>query len=98
MRRDFRSQLLIQIEMLRGDISHEELSRRLGAVTERYLARYVAGMPVRRRRKRAQLPQPASRRLRGSGNNDSAAPLERESGTQETGGSNEEPPDGTDGL
>lgn len=43
MRRDFRSQLLIQIEMLRGDISHEELSRRLGVVTERYLARYVAG-------------------------------------------------------
>jgi len=43
MRRDFRSQLLIQIEMLRGDISHEELSGRLGAVTERYLARYVAG-------------------------------------------------------
>ena len=55
-------------------------------------------MPVRRGRKRAQLPQPASRRLRGSGNNDSAAPLERESGTQKTGGSNEEPPDGTDGL
>src|ERR1039458_1763820 len=43
MRRDFRSQLLIQIEMLRGDISHEELSKRLGDVTERYLARYVAG-------------------------------------------------------
>jgi hypothetical protein len=43
MRRDFRSQLLLQIEMLRGDISHEELSKRLGAVTERFLARYVAG-------------------------------------------------------
>src|ERR1700735_641833 len=33
----------MQIEMLRGDISHEQLSKRLGDVTERYLARYVAG-------------------------------------------------------
>jgi hypothetical protein len=33
----------MQIEMLRGDISHEELSTRLGEVTERCLARYVAG-------------------------------------------------------
>lgn len=29
--------------MLRGDISHAELSKGLGDVTERYLARYVAG-------------------------------------------------------
>jgi hypothetical protein len=43
MRRNFRTQLLLQIEMLRGDISHEELRGRLGVVTERYLARYVAG-------------------------------------------------------
>ncbi|MEI9981686.1 MAG: helix-turn-helix domain-containing protein [Edaphobacter sp.] len=43
MRWDFRHHLLIQIEMLRGDISHEELSKRLGDVTERYLARYIAG-------------------------------------------------------
>jgi hypothetical protein len=32
----------MQIEVLRGDISHEQLSKRLGDVTERYLARYVA--------------------------------------------------------
>ena len=43
MRRDFRNHLLIQIEMLRCVISHEELSKRLGDVTERCLARYVAG-------------------------------------------------------
>ena len=43
IRGDFSLQLLTQIEMLRGDISHEELSKRLGDVTERYLARYVAG-------------------------------------------------------
>jgi hypothetical protein len=43
MRRDFRDQLLIQIEMLRGPLSHEELSKRLGDITERYLARYIAG-------------------------------------------------------
>ena len=43
MRWDYRHHLLIQIEMLRGDISHEELSKRLGDVTERYLARYIAG-------------------------------------------------------
>jgi hypothetical protein len=42
-RGDFRLHLLTQIEMLRGDISHKELSKRLGDVTERYLARYVAG-------------------------------------------------------
>jgi hypothetical protein len=43
MKWDFRNHLLTQIEILRGDISHEELSKRLGDVTERYLARYVAG-------------------------------------------------------
>jgi hypothetical protein len=43
IRGDFSLYLLAQIEMLRGDISHEELSKRLGDVTERYLARYVAG-------------------------------------------------------
>lgn len=40
---DYRNHLLVQIEMLRGDISHEELSCRLGDVTERCLARYIAG-------------------------------------------------------
>jgi hypothetical protein len=40
---DFRHHLLLQIEMLRGDISHEELSTRLEDVTERCLARYVVG-------------------------------------------------------
>jgi len=43
MKWDFRHHLLIQIEMLRGDISHEELSERLGDVIERCLARYIAG-------------------------------------------------------
>lgn len=43
MKWDFRHHLLTQIEMLRGDISHEELSERLGDVTERCLARYIAG-------------------------------------------------------
>ena len=43
MRWDYCHHLLIQIEMLRGDISHEELGKTLGDVTERYLARYVAG-------------------------------------------------------
>jgi len=43
MKWDFRHHLLTQIEMLRGDISHEELSERLGDVTERSLARYIAG-------------------------------------------------------
>jgi hypothetical protein len=43
MKWDFRHHLLIQIEMLRGDISHEQLSERLGDVTERCLARYIAG-------------------------------------------------------
>lgn len=33
----------MQIEMLRGDISYEELSQRLGPEMERCLARYVAG-------------------------------------------------------
>jgi hypothetical protein len=40
---DYRNHLLIQIELLRCVISHEELSKRLGVVTERCLARYVAG-------------------------------------------------------
>ena len=43
IRGDFSVHLLKQIEILRGDISHEQLSKRLGDVTERYLARYVAG-------------------------------------------------------
>jgi len=43
IRGDFSLHLLAQIEMLRGDISHEQLSKRLGDVTERYFARYVAG-------------------------------------------------------
>lgn len=43
MTRDFRDHLLLQIEMLRGPLSHEELSKRLGDITERYLARYIAG-------------------------------------------------------
>jgi hypothetical protein len=43
IRGDLSLHLLTQIEMLRGDISHPELSKRLGDVTERYLARYVAG-------------------------------------------------------
>jgi hypothetical protein len=43
METDFRHHLLLQIEMLRGDISHEEFSKRLGDTTERCLARYVAG-------------------------------------------------------
>ncbi len=33
----------MQIEMLRGDLSHEELSTQLGDVTERCLARCLAG-------------------------------------------------------
>jgi hypothetical protein len=40
---DYRNHLLVQIELLRCVISHEELSKRLGDVTERCLARYVAG-------------------------------------------------------
>lgn len=43
IRGDFSLHLLTQIEILRGDISHEQLSKRLGDVTGRYLARYVAG-------------------------------------------------------
>ena len=43
MKWDFRHHLLLQIEMLRADISHEELSTRLGDVRERSLARYIAG-------------------------------------------------------
>ena len=43
MKWDFRHHLLVQIEMLRGVISYVELSARLGDVTERCLARYIAG-------------------------------------------------------
>jgi hypothetical protein len=43
MTRDFRNHLLTQIEMLRCVISHEELSKRLGDITECCLARYIAG-------------------------------------------------------
>jgi len=43
MKSDFRHHLLTQVEVLRGDISHEELSKRLGDVIERSLARYIAG-------------------------------------------------------
>lgn len=43
MQWDFRHHLLLQIEMLRADISHEEFSKRLGDVAERSLARYIAG-------------------------------------------------------
>ena len=40
---DYRNHLLAQIELPRGDISHEELCERLGDVTERCLAPYIAG-------------------------------------------------------
>jgi hypothetical protein len=40
---DYRNHLLVQIELLRCVISHEELSKRLGDTTERCLARYIAG-------------------------------------------------------
>jgi hypothetical protein len=43
MKRDFRHHLLLQIEMLRGDISHEEFSKRLGDTSERCLARASHG-------------------------------------------------------
>jgi transcriptional regulator with XRE-family HTH domain len=43
MTRDFRDQLLLQIEMLRAGISHQELSARLGYEAERSLANYIAG-------------------------------------------------------
>jgi hypothetical protein len=41
--RDYCNHLLLQIEVLRVDISHAELSSRLSDVTERSLARYIAG-------------------------------------------------------
>ncbi|HXC96548.1 MAG TPA: hypothetical protein VNU92_12670 [Edaphobacter sp.] len=41
MKSDFRNNLPTQIELLRADISHEELSTGLGGVTERCLARYI---------------------------------------------------------
>ena len=43
MRKYFRNQLLMQVDMLRWIISHEELSVRLGDATEHCLARYIAG-------------------------------------------------------
>jgi hypothetical protein len=43
MTRDFRHHLLLQIEMLRAGISHQELSARLGCEAERSLANYIAG-------------------------------------------------------
>lgn len=43
MKPDFRHHLLLQIEMLRGTMSHEEFSARLGDITERSLAAYLAG-------------------------------------------------------
>jgi hypothetical protein len=43
MGKDFRNHLLRQLEMLRGAVSHQELSRSLGARAEGCLARYVAG-------------------------------------------------------
>ena len=43
MRKYFRNQLLMQVDMLRWIIPHEELSKRLGDATERCMARYIAG-------------------------------------------------------
>jgi cyanate lyase len=43
MTRDFRNHLLLQVEMLRAGISHEELSNKLGPLAERHLAAYIAG-------------------------------------------------------
>jgi hypothetical protein len=43
MRMNFHHHLLMQIKMLRGGISHEQLSKRFGEITERNLARYAAG-------------------------------------------------------
>jgi hypothetical protein len=43
MKRDFRNHLLMQIEMLRAGISHDELSKRLGSPAECRLASYIAG-------------------------------------------------------
>lgn len=40
---DYHNHLLVQIELLRCVISHEELCKKLGNVTERCLARYIAG-------------------------------------------------------
>lgn len=40
---DYRNHLLVQIELLRCAIPHEELSKSLGDVTERCVARYIAG-------------------------------------------------------
>jgi hypothetical protein len=43
MKTDFRDHLLLQIEMLRAGISHQELSEKLGPEAERSLANYIAG-------------------------------------------------------
>lgn len=43
MKWDSRHHLLTQMEMLRGDISHKEISEQLRDVTERCLARYIVG-------------------------------------------------------
>lgn len=43
MKWDFRHHLLLQIELLRGDVSHEQLSARLGEITERALAQFLSG-------------------------------------------------------
>jgi hypothetical protein len=43
VRKYFRNQLLMQVDMLRWIIPHEELSKRLGDATARCLARYIAG-------------------------------------------------------
>lgn len=40
---DYRNHLLVQIELLCCVISHEELSKKVGNVTERCLARCIAG-------------------------------------------------------
>ena len=55
-------------------------------------------MPVRKGRKRAQLPLPVPPRMVESENKESATPPERERSTPETGGSSDEPPEGTDGF
>jgi hypothetical protein len=43
MKEGDRNHLLMQIEMLRAGISHDELSKRLGSPAERRLASYIAG-------------------------------------------------------
>jgi len=43
MKRNFQITCSSQIESLRDDVSHEELGKKLGNITERRLARYFAG-------------------------------------------------------